>query len=239
MNTIKINEYSRNPSGVLSNTIFDYFGLLITSNARWDAFTSLSIRNFSIRKGWGCSSEILNQTPKGDRSGRGLSFFRTPKRDHVKTQAFYIFLYFSRATLNETVTAKYDGVLPRMSRQKKKEETGEELNGSLDRSLLFWFVFEPQWFYSLLVPWLFWLISNFVSAYLLLRLTSSLLNQIQFSSKASAWNSYDSHKSLKVHGIHPKKCKFQWRGREVALSEVFIWISYKDNFKFITKYEYN
>ena len=124
LNTIKINEYSRNPSGVLSNTIFDYFGLLITSNARWDSFTSLSIRNFSIRKGWGCSSEILNQTPKGDRSGRGLSFFPTPKRDHVKTQAIYIFLYFSRATLNETFTAKYDGVLPRMSRQKKKKKLG-------------------------------------------------------------------------------------------------------------------
>ena len=28
-----------------------------------------------ILKGWGCSSEILNQTPKGDRFGRGPSFF--------------------------------------------------------------------------------------------------------------------------------------------------------------------
>ena len=37
----------------------------------------------------------------------------TPKRDHVKTQTIYIYLYFSRATLNETFTAKYDGVLPR------------------------------------------------------------------------------------------------------------------------------
>ena len=35
----------------------------------------------------------------------------TPQRDHVKTQTIYIF--FSRATLNETLTAKYDGVLPR------------------------------------------------------------------------------------------------------------------------------
>ena len=35
--------------------------------------------------------------------------FLTPKRDHAKTH-FYI---FSRATLNETFTAKYDGVLPR------------------------------------------------------------------------------------------------------------------------------
>ena len=32
---------------------------------------------------------------------------------------------------------------------KKEKETGRELNGSLDRSLLFWFAFEPQWFYSL------------------------------------------------------------------------------------------
>ena len=28
-----------------------------------------------------CSSEILNEAPKGDRSGRGPSFFLTPKRD--------------------------------------------------------------------------------------------------------------------------------------------------------------
>ena len=31
------------------------------------------------------------------------------KNIHIK----YIFSYFSRATLNETFTAKYDGVLPR------------------------------------------------------------------------------------------------------------------------------
>ena len=37
--------------------------------------------------------------------------FLTPKRDHVKTQTIDIF--FTRATLNETFTAKYDGVLPR------------------------------------------------------------------------------------------------------------------------------
>ena len=43
----------------------------------------------------------------------------TPKRDHVKTQTIYIYIYiyffffFSRAALNETFTAKYDGVLPR------------------------------------------------------------------------------------------------------------------------------
>ena len=37
--------------------------------------------------------------------------FLTPKRDHVKTQTIDIF--FTRATLNETFTAKYNGVLPR------------------------------------------------------------------------------------------------------------------------------
>ena len=40
--------------------------------------------------------------------------FLTPKRDHVKTQTIYIYFYiFSLATLNETFTAYYDGVLPR------------------------------------------------------------------------------------------------------------------------------
>ena len=39
--------------------------------------------------------------------------FLTPKGDYVETQTIHIFLYFSRATLNETFTAKYDGVLPR------------------------------------------------------------------------------------------------------------------------------
>ena len=39
--------------------------------------------------------------------------FLTPKRDHVKTQTIYIYFYiFSRATLNKTFMAKYDGVLP-------------------------------------------------------------------------------------------------------------------------------
>ena len=34
----------------------------------------------------GCSSEIVNKTPKGDRSGRVPRFFLIPKRGHVKTQ---------------------------------------------------------------------------------------------------------------------------------------------------------
>ena len=36
-----------------------------------------------------------------------------------------------------------------MSKQRKEKETGRELNGSLDGSLLFWFAFESPWFYSL------------------------------------------------------------------------------------------
>ena len=39
---------------------------------------------------------------------------RASERNHVKTQTMYIFfIFFSHATLNETFTAKYDGVLPR------------------------------------------------------------------------------------------------------------------------------
>ena len=68
-----------------------------------------------IWKGWGCSSEILISTPKGDRSGRGPSFFWPLKETMLKhRQYIYIYFYtFSLATLNETFTAKYDGVLPR------------------------------------------------------------------------------------------------------------------------------
>ena len=38
-------------------------------------FQKLARGGLRILKGWGCSSEILNQTPKGDRFGRGPSFF--------------------------------------------------------------------------------------------------------------------------------------------------------------------
>ena len=57
------------------------------------------------RKFW---IKLLKETDRGV-----AQVFLTPKRDHVKTQTIYIFLYFSRATLNETSTTKYDGVLPR------------------------------------------------------------------------------------------------------------------------------
>ena len=65
-----------------------------------------------IWKGWGCSSEILNWTPKGDRSGRGPSFFwplKETKKIYISNIYFYI---FSRATLNETFTAKLMACCP-------------------------------------------------------------------------------------------------------------------------------
>ena len=53
------------------------------------------------------------KAPKGDRSGSGPSFFWPLKETMLKhRQYIYIYIYFfSRATLNETFTAKYDGVL--------------------------------------------------------------------------------------------------------------------------------
>ena len=47
-----------------------------------------------IWTGWGCSSEILNQTPKGDRSGRGPSFFWPLKETMLKHRQYIYFLYF-------------------------------------------------------------------------------------------------------------------------------------------------
>ena len=40
------------------------------------------------------------------------SFFLTPKGDHFQTQTNKKYSDFSRVTLNETFTAKYNGVLP-------------------------------------------------------------------------------------------------------------------------------
>ena len=65
-----------------------------------------------LYEGRGCLSGILNKTPKGDHSEHGPTFF-TPERDHF-IYIKYIYFYISlRATLNETSTAKYNGVLPR------------------------------------------------------------------------------------------------------------------------------
>ena len=44
-----------------------------------------------IWKGWGCSSEILNETPKGDRSGRGPSFFWPLKETMLRHRQYIYF----------------------------------------------------------------------------------------------------------------------------------------------------
>ena len=58
-------------------------------------FQKLARGGLRILKGWGCSSEILNQTPKGDRFGRGPSFFwplkETKKNIHIKYISSYFF----------------------------------------------------------------------------------------------------------------------------------------------------
>ena len=41
-----------------------------------------------------------------------VQVFLKPKGDHVKTQTNIYFCISSRATLNETFTAKYNGVFP-------------------------------------------------------------------------------------------------------------------------------
>ena len=48
-----------------------------------------------IWKGWGCSSEILNQTLKGDQSRRGPSFF-CPLKDTMSRHRLiiYVFVFF-------------------------------------------------------------------------------------------------------------------------------------------------
>ena len=48
--------------------------------------------------------------------------FLTPERDHVKKQTIIYFYIFSRATLNDTFTAKYDGVLPRTPQVRPKSK---------------------------------------------------------------------------------------------------------------------
>ena len=61
-------------------------------------------------------------TPKGRRSGRGPSFV-WPLKEIMLIHRQYIYFYiFSRTTLNETFTAKYDGVLPRTLSVRRKSE---------------------------------------------------------------------------------------------------------------------
>ena len=65
---------------------------------------------YVLPPGGGGTPHMIGVGIKETDLGVAQAFF-TPQRDHVKTQTIYIF--FSRATLNETLTAKYDGVLPR------------------------------------------------------------------------------------------------------------------------------
>ena len=97
-----------------------------------------------------------------------------------------------------------------------KKETEREIDGSHDRSLLFWFAFEPQWVYAVLIQQLLQIsfLSNFVFAHRLLRRSCSLRNPIQ----SGCWQSESRLFSLlKYHcssqsshflGNHPKQCKF-------------------------------
>ena len=93
----------------------------------------------------GCSSEIVNKTPKGDRSGCVPRFFWSLKEAMLKHRSMrklvlyewskwnelkiynikYIFLYFyifSRATLTRPSRLNDDGVLPRTPEMRPKSE---------------------------------------------------------------------------------------------------------------------
>ena len=64
-------------------------------------------------KGEGMLVGNFELNPEGGRSGRSSSFFLPLQETMLKhKQYIYIYLYFSRATLNETLTAKHNGVLP-------------------------------------------------------------------------------------------------------------------------------
>ena len=66
-----------------------------------------------IWKGRGCSSEILNLTPKRDQSWVWPNVIHTPKRINIANQISFFFIISSLATLNETLTAKNNDILPR------------------------------------------------------------------------------------------------------------------------------
>ena len=53
---------------------------------------------------------------------RGRDSHTEPKRGHLKTQTNIFFYISSRATLNQTFTAKYNGVLPRRPKVRPKSE---------------------------------------------------------------------------------------------------------------------
>ena len=102
---------------------------------------------------------------------------------------------------------------------KKRKRNWERIEWFTRSKLIVLVCHEPQWFYSLPIQWLFscW---YRISCPLrrLLRLTWSLRNQIQFVSKASAWNSYDSHNffaTLTPNGLTRQiRQLFPWRYME-------------------------
>ena len=63
--------------------------------------------------GGGDSAYEKGEDARSDRSGRSSSFFWPLKEIILKHRQYKYFYIFSRATLNETFTGKYDGVLPR------------------------------------------------------------------------------------------------------------------------------
>ena len=66
----------------------------------------------AYERGGDARLKFWNKTPKGDQLGRGSSFFGPLKETMLKHRQYNIFTFFSRATLNETFTAKHDGVCP-------------------------------------------------------------------------------------------------------------------------------
>ena len=66
----------------------------------------------AYERGGDARLKFWNKTPKGDQLGRGSSFFGPLKETMLKHRQYNIFTFFSHATLNETFTAKRDGVCP-------------------------------------------------------------------------------------------------------------------------------
>ena len=64
----------------------------------------------AYERGGDARLKFCNKNPKGDQLGRGSSFFGPLKETMLKHRQYNIFTFFSRATLNETFTAKHDGV---------------------------------------------------------------------------------------------------------------------------------
>ena len=72
---------------------------------------------------WSLAEDLLKQNychachtrfaPEGDQSGRGPNFFWPLKETMLRHRQYIYFYIFSRAILNETFTAKYDGLLPK------------------------------------------------------------------------------------------------------------------------------